>query len=97
MTWMVNHHPQDGHRPFQGWSPTIQNVPLGSVLQTLNSAHRLDSQNEDQVKCQGWSATIPTQDGHQPSKGWSPTIPNLHPDEFSKFQQISIKPDSIQL
>ena len=30
--WMVSHHPQDGHPPFQGWSPTIQNLPEGSVL-----------------------------------------------------------------
>ena len=22
MPWMVTHHPQDGHQPFQGWSLT---------------------------------------------------------------------------
>ena len=31
--------------PFQGWSPTIQNLQEGSVLKTLNLAHKLNSQN----------------------------------------------------
>ena len=44
------------------------------------------------------------QDGQPPSTGWSPTIqrmvthhPKSTPDQFSKFQQISIKPGSIRL
>ena len=45
MPWMVSHHPQDGHQSFQGWSPTIQNLPEAKVLQTLNLAQRLNSQN----------------------------------------------------
>ena len=63
---MVTNHSKDGHQPFQGWSPTIQNLPLGSVLQTLNLAHNIDSQNQDQVNCHGWSATIPRMVTHHP-------------------------------
>ena len=57
--WMVNHHPQDGHQPSKGWSPTIQNLPEGSVLQTWNFAIRLSSQNKCQVR--------PAMDGHPPN------------------------------
>ena len=42
---MVTIHFKDGHHPFQGWSPTIQNLPEGSVLKTLNLPHKLNSQN----------------------------------------------------
>ena len=30
----VGDHHQDGHPPSQGWSPSIQNLPDGSVSQT---------------------------------------------------------------
>ena len=39
----------DGQSPSPGWSPTIQNLPEGRVLQTWNLAHRLNSQNQDQA------------------------------------------------
>ena len=29
----------DGQPPYPGWSPTIQNLPEGCVLQTLNLAY----------------------------------------------------------
>ena len=31
---IVSHHHWDGYPPSQGWSPTIQNLPEGSALQT---------------------------------------------------------------
>ena len=34
MPWMPIHYPQDGHPPSQGWLPTVQNLPKGSILQT---------------------------------------------------------------
>ena len=58
--------PQDIHPPSQGWSPTIKNHVEGSVLQTLNLASRLNSQNEDQVTSVLY--------GQSPFPGWSPTI-----------------------
>ena len=39
----------DGHPQSQGLSPTIQNLPEGSVSQTWNFALRLYSQKKDQV------------------------------------------------
>ena len=60
---------------YQGWSPTIPRMvthqpkdghpPEGSMLQTLNLALRLISQNYDQVTT--------ARNGHLPSFGWSPT------------------------
>ena len=58
---MPIHYAQDGHPPSQGWSPTVQNLPKGSVLQTWNFTQGLSSQN-DQMK---W-------DGQPPSPRWSP-------------------------
>ena len=56
---MVSHHLHDGHPPSQGWSTPIQNIPERIVLQPWNLVSRIDQQNLDQVKCHGWSATIP--------------------------------------
>ena len=64
---MVSHHPQQGHPPSQGWSPTIQNLPKGSVQQTWNLAPRLISQNQDKMTS--------AMDGQPPSQGWSTTNP----------------------
>ena len=65
----------DGQPPSLGWSPIIQNPPEGSVLQTSNLAHGLNSQNQNQVKCRMVSPQL--QNGHQPSKGWSPTMQRM--------------------
>ena len=65
----VSHHPQ-------GWSPTIQNLPKGSVQQTWNLAPWLNSQNQDQVKYHGWSATIPRMVTHHPLDGYPTTTSN---------------------
>ena len=46
----VSHHPQEDQPPSQGWSPTIQNLPKGSVQQTWNLAPRLNSQIQDKSK-----------------------------------------------
>ena len=54
------------HPPFQGWSPTIQNLPKVSLLQTWNLALGFKSQNKDQVKCHGWSPTIKRTVTHHP-------------------------------
>ena len=51
-----------------------QNLPEGNVLQNWNLVTRLNSQNLDQGKWHGWSATIPrmvtdhSKGGHKPSK-----------------------------
>ena len=46
----VSHHPQEGHPRSQGWSPTIRNLPKGSVQQTWNLASKLNSQNQNKSK-----------------------------------------------
>ena len=84
----------NGHPPSTGWSPTSQNIPEGSVLQTwnfapegsllqtLNLAPRHNSQNEDWVPT-AMDDQLPSyhhQDGTPPSKGWPFTIQNL-PEE----------------
>ena len=66
---MVSQHNQDGHPPFKGWLPTIQNLTEGNVLQTFNLAHRPNPQNKDQMTT--------AMDGWLPSRGWSPIIPGM--------------------
>ena len=61
---MVTYHPKDFHPQTQRWSPTRRNL-----LQTLNLALRLQSQNQHQVTT--------AMDGHLPCLGWSPTNPTL--------------------
>ena len=39
---MASPHLQDGHQPSKGGSPTIPNLPEGSVLQTWNLASRIN-------------------------------------------------------
>ena len=63
----------DGQPPSPGWSPTIQNLPERGVLQTWTLAHIHYSQNQDQVKCHGWSATIPRMVTHHPKDGRPPS------------------------
>ena len=55
--------------PSQVWSPTIKNLPEGSVLRTWNLAPRLYSKNVDQVRTD--------MDDQPPLPGWSPIIQNL--------------------
>ena len=78
----------DGQPPSLGWSPIIQNPPEGNVLETQNLALGLNSQNQNQVKCR--MVSNHPKDYYQPSQIY--TLIN-----FKKFQQISIKPDSINL
>ena len=67
---MVNHHLQDGQ-----WSPTIQNLPEGSVVQTLNLESRPDSLRP---ASKAWSlVTHLSLDGHPSSLEWSPIIRNI--------------------
>ena len=49
-----------------------QNLPE-NVLQTWKLATRLNSQNYDQVRCHGWSTTIPRMVTHQPKDGHPPS------------------------
>ena len=60
---------KDGQLPSPRWSPIIQNIPKRSVVQAKTLAPRLNSQNEDQVKCHGWPATIPRMVTHHPEEG----------------------------
>ena len=60
------------HPSSQGWSPTIQNTPKGIVLQTWNLASRINLQNLDQVKCHGWSVTIPRMVTYHPNDSHPP-------------------------
>ena len=65
---MVTHHPKDGH------------PPLRSILQTRNSALRLNSQNKDQVTT--------ARNGHLSSRGWSPSNPRMvthHKDVYYRL------------
>ena len=55
---MVSHHHRDGFPPSQGWSPLIQNLQEGTILQNWKFAHCLNSQNQDYYNCHRWSATI---------------------------------------
>ena len=60
--WTVSHHLKDGHPPWQERSPTIQNLPEGILSQPWNLSNKI----KDQVKCRGWSATIPRKVTHNP-------------------------------
>ena len=49
----VSDHPHDDHTPAKAWSPTIQNLPVGSVLQTrlgfspMNFTSRIFSKSQE--------------------------------------------------
>ena len=74
---MVTHHPKNSH-------PPSQNLPEGSVLQTLNFAQHINK-----IKTR-WRAM----DGQPPSPGWSPTIQNLPEGSVLQTLNLAPKPNS---
>jgi len=79
-----NHHPKSTRRncttdlEFSGWSPTIQNLPEGSVVQTLNlkSRHPKILLLIIQNLVTNFPKDYHSKNGHPQSQAWSSTNQN---------------------
>ena len=72
---MISHHPQNGHPPLQGMSPTIQNLTDGSVLKTWNFAPIDLNHKRPSDKCQlPCMVSHHSKDSHPTFQGCSPNI-----------------------
>ena len=67
--------------PPRVWKLDDMPLPERIVLQAWNLASRLNSQNQDQVKYHGWSATIPRMVTHHPKDGHPPSKIKIYQTE----------------